>query len=241
MPQIYGKASHDTFPSEVAGGAQIQFNTDEFGNILTRSEALTMAERGVLYRAMNTTPGTGIAMGIQTAFSDTANALAILRNTSSTKKIIPIRMRLINTVAGATTTSSRLVLVSDTANRYSSGGTDLTANIVNSDSGNGAASIADLRFGALTASAAVAKRQLANVALKTQAAPCWTIGDEVVINFGLDADPGATSGAATLSIVKNIPPVVLRGQNHSLLFHMYNPANATTAPSWECEFSWLEL
>jgi hypothetical protein len=240
MPQVFGKSQGDTLPAEAAAGLPVALLMDEFGAAITREEIRAACEQGTYYKACNPTLGTGIAMGIQTAFSDTANVLAILRNTSAAKKIIPHYIRLINTVAGATTTSSRAAVVLDTANRYSSGGADLTASIVNANSANGAASIADLRFGALTAAAVAAKRQVANMQLKTQVAPCWTVGDEVRIIFGADADAQLLSGAGPMCIVKNVGPVVLGGQNHSLLLHMWNPANATTPPSWECEFAWWE-
>lgn len=242
MPQSYGKAQSNIL-AEVADAAQVQQATDEFGHLLTRDGIINATELGTYYRASNPTPGTGIAMGIQTAFSDTANVLLLMRNGSTTKKVIPHYIRLICTVAGATTTSSRLVIKTDTANRYTSGGTDLTTEVFNSNTGVAPASVVDvLRFGAVTASAVVGARKLANIQLKTQAAPCWTVGDEIRINFDPygDADAGPLSGAAAIGIARNVGPVVLQGQNHCLLVHMWNPANATTAPSWEVDMAWWE-
>jgi hypothetical protein len=240
MPKLFSQAQGSALPTEVADGTLIAAATDEFGVLHHRDEIRAAAEQGTYYRAVNSTLGTGIAMGIQTAFSDTANVLAILRNTSSTKKIIPHYIRLICTVAGATTTSSRAALITDVINRYTSGGTDLTANIVNSATNAANASIADLKFGALTAAAVSAKRQIANMSLKTQAAPCWTAGDEVTFRFADGVDSQTTNGAATISITKYVGPCVLAGLNHSLLLHMWNVANATTAPSWEIEAAWWE-
>lgn len=228
-------------PSSNADGTFPDLRVDAFGAPHVRTEVYAWAEEGSYFKACNATLGTGIAQGIQTSFSDTANVLLLLRSSSATKKIIPHYIRLINTVAGATTTSSRLAVKLDTANRYSSGGTDLTTQIVNSNSGLGPTSVVDvLRFGAVTAAAAVAARTVANVQLKTQAAPCWTVGDEVKLVFTDDADPGNLSGSAPLCIVRNVGPVVLQGANHCLLVHLWNPANATTAPSWEVEMAWWE-
>lgn len=240
MPQAYAKVSGSALQAEAAEGAQQQLAGDEFGILHARDEIRGACEQGLYRKAMNATPGTGIAMGIQTAFSDTANVLAILRNTSTTKKIIPHYIRLIVTAAGATTTSSRLALVTDAINRYSSGGTDLNAQIVNANSGGANTTIADLKFGALTAAAASAKRQIANLALKVQAAPCWTVGDELVLRFGEGVDSQTLNGAATVCITKHVGPCVLEGVNHSLLLHMWNVANATTPPSWEVEAAWWE-
>lgn len=243
MTQIHPRASVDAAPSEVANGANVQAAADEFGALHTRNEFMAWAEQGTYFKACNATLGTGIAAGIQTAFSATANVLLLMRNGSATKKVIPHYLRLINTVAGATTTSSRLAVAVDTANRYSSGGTDLSAQVVNAHSGLAPTTAVDvIRFGAVTAAAASAARYLANVQLKTQAAPCWTVGDEVRIVFapGWGIAPQQLSGSTPMSIVRNVGPVVLSGQNHCLLVHMWNPANATTAPSWEVEVAWWE-
>jgi hypothetical protein len=64
----------------------------------------------------------------------------------------------------------------------------------------------------------------------------------VVLNFGAnDTFGGASSGAVTNIYPVGVGPVVLGpGNNHSLLVHMWNPGNATTAPSWEVEVGWWE-
>lgn len=230
-------------PTGVSDGVLKVARADSFGAIHSRSEVMAWAEEGSYFRACNATPGTGIAMGIQTAFSATANVLFLMRNGSATKKVIPHYIRLINTAAGATTTSSQLAIVLDNANRYSTGGTDLTTQVVNSNSALAPNSVVDvLRFGAVTASAAVAARQVGRAGLKTQAAPCWTVGDEVRINFDPngDEDTPTITGAGPIAVARNFGPVVLGGQNHCLLLHMWNPANATTAPSWEIECAWWE-
>jgi hypothetical protein len=218
--------------------------TDSSGGVLVRCHSLAWTEEGTYFRATNATLGTGVAMGIQTAFSATANVLLLLRSGSATKRITPHYIRLINTAAGASTTSSNVAVVLDTANRYSSGGTDLTGNIANAISSvapSGSA-VDVLRFNC-TAAAAVAARTVGRAILKTQAAPCWTVGDEVLLTFGdpaLGVQAGALNGAASVAITKNFGPCVLQGQNHCLLVHMWNPANATTAPSWEFEIAWWE-
>jgi hypothetical protein len=242
MPQIYAKSSRLP-PAAVADGSQLQPRTDPFGALHVRSESAAWLEEGSYFRACNPTMGTGIAMGIQTSFSDTANVLLLMRNSSATKMVIPHYIRLVCTAAGATTTSSHLAIVLDTGNRYTSGGTDLLASAFTSNSGEATSSVLDqCRFGIVTAAAAVAKRIVSRAVLKTQAAPCWTVGDELRINFSLngDSDPGTTSGSAALSISKNFGMVALAGQNHCLLLHMWNVANATTAPSWEVETAWWE-
>jgi hypothetical protein len=240
MPQSYAKASVGALPSEVANAAQAQLLSDEHGMQVTRDELRYLAEAGAFFKACNPTLGTGIAMGIQTAFSDTANVLFVMRNGSTTKKVIPLYLRLICTAAGSTTTSSRLAIVLDTANRYASGGTDLSASVVNANSGLAPTTAVDVLRYSCTAAAASAKRQVANMQLKTATAPCWVVGDEVIVTFGSDFDMGALSGTAASVFKRNAAPIVLEGQNHCMLVHMWNPANATTAPSWEFELGWVE-
>jgi hypothetical protein len=254
MVQIHGVVA-EAAPTGASDGSNKQIRVDTYGAVFVRNNIYSWAEESNYFKATNTTFGTGITMGIQATFSDTANVLMLMRNGSATKKIIPHYIRLICTVAGASTTNSRMAVVVDTVNRYSSGGTNLFTNIVNANSATAATTEVDvLRFAAITAGAAVAKRQLATFALKNQAAPCWTIGDEVLITFG---DPACgtqmgftssgpslaasgTQSIQTVAITKNVGPLILQGQNHCLLLHMWNTANATTAPSWEVEMAWWE-
>lgn len=242
MPLNFGRVQRGS-PSPSGDGVSEELRLDPTGAVHTRAEMLAWLEQGSYFRATNPTLGTGIAQSIQASFAAT-NAALLMRCGANNRLIVPHYIRLINTIAGATTTQSRAALVLDTANRYSSGGTDLLAQVFNSHSGLSTASVVDvLRFGAVTASAAVAARVVANLSLKVQAAPCWVVGDEVRINFSPtgDADPGALNGAAPTAFVKNVGPVILGGQNHCLLLHLWNVANATTAPSWELDMAWWEL
>lgn len=221
----------------------LRHRSDRLGALHARQELLAWAEEGRYFRAVNGSLGTGIAMGVQTSWSATANALLAMVSGSATVAIIPHYIRLICTAAGASSTSSRLAVALDTANRYSSGGTDLLTAIVNANSGKSIASVLSaLRFGAVTAAAASAARYVANMGLKTQASPCWVVGDEILLNFLPNSQAGGEplAGTAAVQITKDIGPVVLHGLNHSLLLHMWNPANATTPPSWEIEMAWWE-
>lgn len=244
MTQIHG-IIQSLAPSAGADGVQKQARLDKYGALHSRSELQAWTEEGAYFRALaSATPGAGIAQAIQTSFSATAVPLVMV-NGSASKIIVPHYIRLTNTAAGSTTTSSLAALSIDTANRYSSGGTDLSTLIYNANTAVGPASVVSvLRFGTVTASAAGAgTRYIANTSLKVQAAPCWVVGDEVLFTFGdpaIGGAAGALNGAAATSIVKNFGPVILGGQNHSLILHLWNVANATTAPSWALEAAWWE-
>lgn len=242
MPQVSG-TTQKLIPAAFSDGVPRAIRQDPYGAPHTRSELLAWAEEGSYFRVTNATPSTGIAQAITTAFAATAAALA-MRNSSATKVVIPHYIRLTNTVAPASATSCRAVLVLDNTTRFSSGGTNLVTQIANANTNVAiSGSVVDqLQFGAVVAAAASAPRQISNLLLKTQAAPAITVGDEIVFNFlaGGSSGMGALAGAAPVAIVKDIGPVILGGANHSLLLHLFNPANAATPPSWEIEMAWWE-
>lgn len=245
MPQAYGIAYRASQPGIVADGTQKQVRLDHYGAQMLRSELQAWAEEGSYFRTVgNATPLTGTAQAITTSFSATAVPLVMV-NGSSTVKVIPHYIKLTNTAAGASSTSSAFAISIDSANRYSSGGTDLSALVFNANSALGPASVlSTLRFGTVTAAAAGGgTRYVSAGQLKVQASPCWIVGDEVTFVF---CDPGNTgamgllNGGAASAYMKPVGPVVLGGQNSSLILHLWNVANATTAPSWALEMAWWE-
>lgn len=244
MTQIHG-IIQSALPSTGSDATQRQSRMDKYGALHSRGELFAWAEEGSYFRALaSSTPGGGVAQAITTSFSATAVPLVMV-NGSSSKIIIPHYIRLVNTAAGSTTTSSQAAISIDTANRYSSGGTDLLTLVYCANTAYGpASSLSKLRAGTVTASAAGGgTRYVSNFSLKAQTAPCWTVGDEVLISFGdagLSGHAGLTSGAATVSIVRNVGPVILGAQNSSMILHLWNVANATTAPSWAFEIAWWE-
>jgi hypothetical protein len=248
MPtNIYG-TSRRTLPALSADGARSELRLDSYGSLHARSELLAFAEEGTYFRATNNaTPGTAVTLtGAPTAFSDTASVMLLLRNSSSTKRVIPHYIRLICTAAPTGTPPSlQMALVTDTADRYSAvagGGADITSRIVNADTGTANTSVVDRLVVGATASAASAKRIVSRGALKTQASTCVVAGDEFVVAF---ADPamsgghGLTSGTGPAGYVKNVGPVVLAGANHCLLLHLW-ASGVTNFPGFEVEVAWWE-
>ena len=193
------------------------------------------------FRATNATMGTGVAMGIVNAYSATASVLFVMEN-SGARTVIPHYIRLINTAAGASTTSSHCAIAVDRIARYASGGTDLTARIAHANSGVVATSSVDvLRYNCTAAAAGTDNRIVGRAALKTQASTCWVVGDEVFMVWGEEPVGGTLSGTGPQRIIVPFAPIALGGADHSLCVHMWNVANATTAPSWEFEMAWWEI
>lgn len=246
MPSMSAVASVDALPTAFTNQAESNIETDEFGAPHEREDLYVWAAQGSYFKATNATFGTGIGQGIQTSFSATANVLLMMRNGSRMVKVIPHYIRLINTVAGASTTTSRLAIGIDSMpNRYASGGTDLRTQMYCTNSRFKRNSALTLLRAACTGTASTSIRYTSSVLLKTGVAPCWTVGDEVKIYFGcnhlIDQPVNhVSSGTVATSIQKNVGRVVLDGSNHTMSVHLWNVANATTAPSWEFEIAWWE-
>lgn len=187
------------------------------------------------YKALSPTPGTGIAQAIQTSFSATS-AVVHLRNPSSLK-YRPLYIRLINTVVGASTTRSEgLVAIDSGTDRYTSGGSVLSA--VNADMSDTTASSALVRAGALVMAAESSLvRRAARFQLRTAIMVQF---EEWLITFGDDAHIFNTlSGTAAQRQVVDVGSHVV-GPSQDLVFHLWNPGNAATPPSWEVEVAWTE-
>ncbi len=226
----------------LSGGAAVDQNLNSIitGGGFLESPRYGRAAVGQYFRATNPTFGTGIAMSIVTAFTATSPLMTIVNGAPTGGPSIYLDyIKLMNTVAGASSTQAHIGTVLDLANRYSSGGTTLTGNPVNTGSKN--APVASINFGAIVATAASGSvRLLGRDIIKTQAAPCWVVGDEVFIKCeNVDTPAGATNGAATAIYPAPMGPVII-APGHTFLLYMWNIANATTAPSWEVEVAWWE-
>lgn len=241
MPQIANLVRR-TVPSANTEGNNVQVRGDRYGGLWLPGPAQA-AEEGQVFVATNPTMGTGLAgAAATTAFSATA-ALCILRSTASAggKSILPVSIRMVNTAAGTGGVSAHVALVIDTINRYSSGGALLVPSSTRND--DAPASICSPYFGALVAAAATNQRILGRTVLKTQVAPCWTIGDEVHITFGCwgsNGNPGGgpIAGTTPVSIAKQMAPIAVT-PGGSMVMHVWQPSQSAAA-SWEVEIVWWE-
>jgi hypothetical protein len=251
MPQIYGKAQ--TFqPSAVAENQVVLDRMTKYGDfweVQVLRGIQGAALEGSLYvaRATPAVGGSGVAMGIQTTFSDTANVPVVLSNGDSAKSYIPVYIKGRITAAGASTTSAEIAVEVDNIARYSSGGTSLTINRVNTSS-SAPASNATCRVGAVTAAAAGGSRMWTNSYLiRKAAAPCWIVNDVCWFLFGLDGGFGYSKSVAPSDTTADpgnvftfpLLPVAIPAGG-TMLVHIANVANATTPPSLEWEVAWIE-
>jgi hypothetical protein len=196
----------------------------------------------------NPTFGTGIVQNVDTAFAPTKPLIYVFNaDAAGGVSLFLDYIKLINAVTGATSTSAHLAMVTDTGvDRYTSGGTKLadpagggTPGGVSVNTGLTVTPKARIHFGAITAGAAGSARQVSRDMVKTQAAPCWTVGDEVYVKFDtFDFSPALTSGAATAIFGVPSGPAIIAPQ-HSFLLYLWHPA-LTVAPQWELEIGWWE-
>ena len=250
MPQVYG-ITRRSLPSLSAEAAQQQLRVGGRGEqyvVPLTSGTYGLADEGSYFKATNATPGTGIIHALTTAFSATAGIFC-LRNTDAegAKRIYLDYFRLVTgaTAIGMTAaTSIEMAVTVDNTNRYSSGGTAITPVNSNMDSSN--ATIASLTFGAVVLAAASGSvRLLARAAFARRAAPAMVTGDQFLFEFGQGAAHSvsvvgaAAPATAAAAFSQTLGPVIIGGGD-SINFHLWYPAGATTAPTFEFELGWWE-
>lgn len=250
MPQVYGITRRNQ-PAMASEAVSQQVRVGSRGEqivIPLTTGTYSIADEGSYFKATNATVGTGIIHALTTSWSATA-ALFCLRNTDAegAKRIYLDYVRLVTgaTAIGMTAaTSIESAVTLDNTNRYSSGGTAITPVNPNMDSAQ--ATIAALNFGAVVLAAASGSARIAaRQAFARRAAPAMVTGDQFFWNFGsVDAPSHSVAGAAapaTAATVHTAPmgPAIIGGGD-SLNFHLWYPAGATTAPTFEFEIGWWE-
>lgn len=183
---------------------------------------------------------TGIATAAApTAFSDTNPFIAIYNKDAAGGKSIYIDFcTLVATAAGTAGTSLQVATQIDiNVDRYTSGGTDMTANIVNVNGGASGASIAKVRAGNITASAKTSQaRQITGNRWLSGAIP--VIGDTYVMKFGATDSIANMSISTVKKVVENFPKIVIPPQG-SALIHLWLPSQSA-ASSYIPELGWIE-
>jgi len=182
----------------------------------------------------------GLASAYNTAFTSTAPFILIYNG--GTVRVALDYISLTAIVAGACTTTAGYIaaaVVTDTGNRYSSGGTNLTANIVNPNYAYSAAPAGVVVYaGAITATAAVAARTIVgvrNLRPNVSATVINVVGDMNLINFGsVEGATGSITIANANIMPQAFPPVVVAPSTSALFYLTYPvmsaPSAATFAP-----------
>lgn len=212
-----------------------------------------LVDEGSYFIASNASQ-TGILSSAATGFVATTPA-AVIYNTdspsnSNSKRIYLDYMNLVTTVVGSA--ASGLVNLQgavylDTGNRYSSGGTDISANIVNPNMDVAAkSSVAKAYFGAITASAATGSVRAVCPLRVIRPAVSGTVMDVVGetkwFNFG--GVEGALNGSITIAnanfITVPMPAIVIGPQQCALIYLWQNVGGTNVAATYAPEIGWWE-
>jgi hypothetical protein len=205
------------------------------------------------YFVTNNASQTGILSTPATGFVATTPACVIYNKDSpsnpAAKRINLDYINLVTTVVGSA--ASGLVnlqgaLYLDTGDRYSSGGTDITANIVQPSMDTSFGSIAKVRFGAITATAATGSVRavcpLRVIRPVVSATVLDVVGETKWFNFG--GVEGALNGSITVANANFITvpmPAVSLGPNQSLLLYLWqNVGGTNVAATYAPEVGWWE-
>lgn len=181
--------------------------------------------------------------------------LCIITNTDSpsntwAKRIYLDFAKFATTVVGSA--ASGLVRVegavyTDNTDRYTSGGSDISANIVSTNQdGSARSSVAKVRFGALTAAAATGAVRAIDPYFVFRASVSGTVADVVgeqkLLNFG--SVETMLNGGIVIANANNItvplPPVII-GPNQCCLIYYWQAVGATpVAATFAPQLAWWE-
>lgn len=212
--------------------------------------AAAFRREGSLWVNNNPTIDTGVALtgATQTAFGATIPSIIITDNDTSLwsnpgaggtgfKKIEIDQIWLKVVAPGTGTTQLECAIVIDSSARYSSGGTDVSANSVNATMMDVAPSIAKVYTGTITATAAVAARQVGRAVLRTVLPAA---GDVYFLDFGPEGMgvSGIPAGTPAILQTYKMPGIVI-GPGQSALLYIWG-AGMTAAPTFEYQIVWVE-
>lgn len=200
-----------------------------------------LADEGSYFTCNNGQSGLATAAA-PTSFSAT-NPFILIANVDSPSNSAARRIyldfaRLVATAAGTAGASVQAAVTIDTGNRYTSGGSDLTANIVSPNMDSPLrSSIAKVYGGNITAAAASssARTVAGQVALKG-AIP--VVGDNYILSFGAVETMMMIASATLVWSLQPICPVII-GPNQSALIHIWLPSQSG-ASSYIPELNWWE-
>lgn len=201
-----------------------------------------LADEGTYQVGLSPTPGTGVAFVVNASVSETAGNFLYIKNNDSqgnvrAKRIYLDYIRLILAVAPAAGISVHYFMKVDNKDRYSSGGTQVTPNNANIDTGVG--TVSQVFAGAVVTLAPSPSARLVSRGVMRSVIP--VVNDEWIFKCGAAGDGSSSSLAGTLAQRMVIPcaPVVI-GPQDNLCLQIWFPSNATTPAQFEYELGWWE-
>lgn len=241
-----------TKPHAELDGTDIDVRLSRYREMMVSPSILTkhpLVDEGSYFITQNNQTGIATAAA-PTAFSATNPFLVVYNGANKSDdfayRIYLDYIMLLVTAAGTAGTSIQYAITKDSTNRYTSGGTDLTSNVINT----GPTSMGTLTrvwAGNITASTATSnvKTIVGNRYFKNMTAPAPTIGDQYTARCGacnmaenLQYLNNATTLTSNMFVTQNLPPLII-GPDESLLFHLWLPAQSA-ASSYAPELGWWE-
>lgn len=239
-------------PAAVPDGSDVKLRGGRFGEAqvlsVVRKQHL-LADEGSYYVANNAQ--TGIASSVGTAFSATAGFMTVSNTDSAdntnSRRIFMDYVNLTTTAAGSWASAGvnlQIMVYLSMSERYVSGGTELTIQSPNS-SAPGRDTVARLRMGAITTSAALGTdRPICGLRILRPAVSSTVadvIGETKQLNFGgVEAMlNGSITVAAANMISVPLPPIVI-GPGHSMVVHFIMNGTTPAAASYAPEVGWWE-
>lgn len=224
---------------------------EQFALSVIRKQHL-LADEGCYFMANNNSQ-TGILSSAATGFVATTPALVIANVDSPTspsyKRIYLDFLNLVTTVVGSAASglaNLQAALYLDNGNRYISGGTEITANIVSPNMDLTPKSIAKVYFGAITAAAATLSARAISPLRVVRPAVSGTVMDVVgetkLFNFG--GVEAMLNGSITIANANFIPvpmaPVIIGPGQSALLYLWQNVGGTNVAATYAPELAWWE-
>lgn len=202
--------------------------------VISLAPDLGQAAEGTYYCVSNAQ--TAIAtLAAGSAFSDTAPFISFFNRATSGGPSIYLDFIMLGTSVAGTNGTNLLAAgqVDLLVDRYTSGGTVLTTQIVNANGNAPNGSFASVRAGSLVSSAktAVARQIFGNRSIKSSIVAA---GDQYLLKFG-GLDMSNTTG---VSASQAVPKIVIPPQG-SFLLHIWS-GSQTVAAQYFVEMGWIE-
>jgi hypothetical protein len=238
-----------------AEGVDVEMRAHRYGEQVTLSPVRKqhlLAEEGAAWLCNNASQ-TGILSSPATGWVATTPACVIYNsdssNNPSAKKINLDYINLVTTVVGSAASglvNLQMAIYTDYGNRYASGGTEITANIISPSTDVAKSSLAKVYFGAITASAATGNVKavvpLRVVRPVVSATVLDVVGETKFFNFG--GVEGALNGSITIANANFITvplPALQIGPGYCALIYLWQNVGATNvAATYAPEIAWWE-
>lgn len=225
---------------------------DAYGGLFTQPrirKAHALAKEGTYFVTNNAQ--TGVTMTTTAAFAAVSPFIAVQNNDVLGGKSINLDYATLTTTtagsAASALTTIQMVVVLDSVLRYTSGGTNITANKVSPNMRlSNAASVASIYAGQLVAAAAGPLARTV-VGLRTLR-PCVSatvadvVGETKVLNFGgVEGGSAGTITVANANIIPvSLPPVIIGPQQSALIYVFYAASGTPVAAAYAPEVGWWE-